>query len=74
LLWVKQIASVATSHICECRCAAVGTDLNPRHRDQLDVLAQALLTHEALDEADAYRIAGVAREPNGEPPDPETGP
>ena len=38
-----------------------------KHRDQLDALAQALLTHETLDEADAYRIAGVAREPNGGP-------
>jgi cell division protease FtsH len=31
------------------------------HRDQLESLAQALLEHETLDEADAYRIARVER-------------
>ncbi|MEU0115723.1 ATP-dependent zinc metalloprotease FtsH [Streptomyces bobili] len=31
------------------------------HRGQLDALAQALLENETLDEADAYRIAGVTR-------------
>ncbi|MFJ2238848.1 ATP-dependent zinc metalloprotease FtsH [Streptomyces sp. NPDC087859] len=31
------------------------------HRDQLDALAQALLVNETLEEADAYRIAGIAR-------------
>ncbi|MFJ4716174.1 ATP-dependent zinc metalloprotease FtsH [Streptomyces sp. NPDC088785] len=31
------------------------------HRDQLDALAAALLENETLDEADAYRVAGVAR-------------
>ncbi|USQ83725.1 ATP-dependent zinc metalloprotease FtsH [Streptomyces phaeoluteigriseus] len=31
------------------------------HRGQLDDLAQALLENETLDEADAYRIAGVTR-------------
>ncbi|MFK0154590.1 ATP-dependent zinc metalloprotease FtsH [Streptomyces sp. NPDC090499] len=31
------------------------------HRDQLDALAQALLENETLEEADAYRIAGVTR-------------
>ncbi|MER5428785.1 ATP-dependent zinc metalloprotease FtsH [Streptomyces sp. NPDC002588] len=30
-------------------------------RDRLDALAEALLEHETLEEADAYRIAGVAR-------------
>jgi cell division protease FtsH len=31
------------------------------HRDQLDALAQALLANETLEEADAYRIAGITR-------------
>ncbi|MFE9624898.1 ATP-dependent zinc metalloprotease FtsH [Streptomyces sp. NPDC006527] len=31
------------------------------HRDQLDALATALLENETLEEADAYRIAGVTR-------------
>ncbi|MDQ0598624.1 ATP-dependent Zn protease [Streptomyces canus] len=31
------------------------------HRDQLDALAQALLVNETLEEADAYRIAGITR-------------
>ncbi|GAA3066950.1 ATP-dependent zinc metalloprotease FtsH [Streptomyces glomeratus] len=31
------------------------------HRDQLDALAEALLVNETLDEAEAYRIAGILR-------------
>jgi cell division protease FtsH len=31
------------------------------HRAQLDALAEALLANETLDEADAYRIAGITR-------------
>ncbi|MEV5517407.1 ATP-dependent zinc metalloprotease FtsH [Streptomyces flaveolus] len=31
------------------------------HRGQLDALAEALLANETLDEADAYRIAGITR-------------
>ncbi|KUN17391.1 cell division protein FtsH [Streptomyces antibioticus] len=31
------------------------------HRGQLDALAEALLENETLEEADAYRIAGIAR-------------
>ena len=37
------------------------------HREQLDALAAALLERETLDEADAYRVAGVARRPEAEP-------
>ncbi len=33
------------------------------HRDQLEALTRALLEHETLDEADAYRIAGIDRVP-----------
>jgi cell division protease FtsH len=33
------------------------------HRDQLEALTRALLEHETLDEADAYRIAGIDRQP-----------
>ena len=32
-----------------------------QHRERLDDLAHALLEHETLDEADAYRIAGIPR-------------
>jgi cell division protease FtsH len=40
------------------------------HREQLDTLAAALLERETLDEADAYRIAGVERRPDREPVPP----
>ncbi|MEU3617526.1 ATP-dependent zinc metalloprotease FtsH [Streptomyces sp. NPDC006872] len=36
------------------------------HQDQLDALAEALLENETLEEADAYRIAGIARPTKGE--------
>jgi cell division protease FtsH len=38
------------------------------HRDQLEALARALLEHETLDEADAYRIAGIDRAPQAAAP------
>lgn len=31
------------------------------HRPQLDALARALLANETLEEADAYRVAGITR-------------
>ena len=37
------------------------------HRDQLEALTRALLEHETLDEADAYRIAGIDRTPAPDP-------
>ncbi|WP_330344375.1 ATP-dependent zinc metalloprotease FtsH [Streptomyces longwoodensis] len=37
------------------------------HRGQLDALAQALLERETLEEADAYRIAGIVRTTKDEP-------
>jgi cell division protease FtsH len=40
------------------------------NRDKLEALAQALLEHETLDEADAYRIAGVERRPERPQPAP----
>jgi cell division protease FtsH len=45
----------------ECEHTAM-TELKA-HRDQLEALTQALLEHETLDEADAYRIAGIDRVP-----------
>jgi cell division protease FtsH len=38
------------------------------HRDQLEALTRALLEHETLDEADAYRIAGIDRAPRAPAP------
>jgi len=38
-------------------------DLLARERDKLDSLAEALLREETLDEADAYRAAGIDRAP-----------
>ncbi len=46
-------------------CEAVAIETLAAHREQLAALAQALLTHETLDEGDAYRIAGVERHPEG---------
>jgi cell division protease FtsH len=37
------------------------------NRDRLDVLAEALLERETLDEADAYAVAGIEREPEPMP-------
>jgi cell division protease FtsH len=39
------------------------------HRDKLDALVAALLEHESLDEAEAYRIAGVERMRATPPPE-----
>jgi cell division protease FtsH len=36
------------------------------HRQQLDALAGALLERETLEEADAYRIAGISRLTKGD--------
>ena len=44
-------------------CYADAVRLLRENRNKLDALAQALLIRETLDEADAYRIAGVMREP-----------
>jgi cell division protease FtsH len=42
-------------------CAEAALSQLKEHRDQLEALTRALLEHETLDEADAYRIAGVDR-------------
>jgi cell division protease FtsH len=44
-------------------CYEVAVEELKENRDRLDRLAAALLEHETLDEADAYRIAGVERRP-----------
>jgi cell division protease FtsH len=44
-------------------CAAAALQQLGEHREQLEALTRALLEHETLDEADAYRIAGVDRVP-----------
>jgi cell division protease FtsH len=44
-------------------CAEVALSQLKEHREQLEALTRALLEHETLDEADAYRIAGVAPVP-----------
>jgi cell division protease FtsH len=42
-------------------------DLLADHRDQLDMLANALLEHETLDAEDAYEAAGLQRPPQQRP-------
>ncbi|HET6864407.1 MAG TPA: ATP-dependent zinc metalloprotease FtsH [Solirubrobacteraceae bacterium] len=54
------VESEARRIVDECYARAVG-ELGDK-RDRLDRLAAALLEHETLDEADAYRIAGVERD------------
>jgi cell division protease FtsH len=44
-------------------CERTATSELKAHRDQLEALTRALLEHETLDEADAYRIAGIERAP-----------
>jgi cell division protease FtsH len=51
---VRQIVEGAHSEVRE---------LLESERDKLDSLAQALLTEETLDEAEAYRAAGIERIP-----------
>jgi cell division protease FtsH len=58
----EQIDAEVRRLLEECEAAAIAT--LKAHREQLDALSRALLTHETLDEADAYRIAGVDRQPN----------
>jgi cell division protease FtsH len=40
-------------------CYAQAISLLREHRVQLDALADALIAHETLDEADAYAVAGI---------------
>jgi len=45
------------------------SELLRAHRANLDSLVSALLVHETLDEVDAYRAAGLARNPEAAPPE-----
>ena len=62
----EQVDAEVRRIMAECQTAAVET--LTQHRNQLDALARALLTHETLDESDAYRIAEVERQPSGAGP------
>ncbi|MFF0050829.1 ATP-dependent zinc metalloprotease FtsH [Streptomyces sp. NPDC005498] len=42
-------------------CYAEACSTLGKHRDRLDSLASSLLEHETLEEADAYRVAGLAQ-------------
>jgi cell division protease FtsH len=57
----RQLVEVEARRIVdECYTRAIDELSANRHR--LDRLAAALLEHETLDEADAYRVAGVRRD------------
>ncbi|MGI5951787.1 MAG: ATP-dependent zinc metalloprotease FtsH [Brooklawnia sp.] len=45
--------------ITECHAKAV--EMLNQHRDKLDAIADELLIHETLDEAEVYRVAGIER-------------
>ena len=40
------------------------------NRDKLEAIVKELLIQETLDEADVYRVAGIARQPGGHEPKP----
>ncbi|HYX85209.1 MAG TPA: ATP-dependent zinc metalloprotease FtsH [Gaiellales bacterium] len=56
----RELVDAEARRILE-ECADSALNQLRDHRDQLDALTRALLDHETLDEADAYRIAGIER-------------
>jgi cell division protease FtsH len=67
------IESEARRIVDECYARSIEELCDNRNR--LDRLAAALLEHETLDQADAYRIAGIdpTGEPDGEPKEAAVG-
>src|SRR5680860_1154923 len=63
----RRLVDQETHRILE-ECGGLAVETLRRNRDKFDALARALLERETLDEADAYRIAGIHRPPNGRPP------
>ncbi len=55
-------------------CSEQAKQTLAEHREQLDHLAEELLKHETLDEADAYAAAGIPRASATEQPLPAAAP
>jgi cell division protease FtsH len=62
----RELVDEETRRIVE-DCHAAAVELLRDNRERLDALAHALLERETLDEADAYRAAGIERRAEPEP-------